>query len=525
MKVILTFILFLNVSIIAQITITNSDFSNIFTVGNEITVRENTGGGIVDIGEPGGENEWDFSWFQGNLEMDISVINPATSPYINEFPDANVATYSLGDFEGDEGEIWSYFNLNGVLGNFGSAITLTAQPGDLFTIKYNPARIEAEFPLTFNSSWSESYTQTLYFNGTPFLSSSVSINVIVDAYGIMTLPGGATFEALRIRESMTVDGQTTVSYTFLSKSGAQVTLNAAASNPPTSGEIAVESYTWNFEYTTINLYLTVTHPGSNDIVIAGEPDSIKYINWSGNVDLYYSLDDGENYELIDSSYSSPVGTYYWNVPDSLLTTEARIKVVDASDSTSINFSEQFYIKPWQISRIDFNSEFELYEPDQDGWSFCNCGFNQWPSTWWNQFDYQTGIDPFTNQNYLQSTPFDSASSSDFPDWPLFVDVFGVEACYIESNNQLNYRSAATSFWGSNIGNWGGSCAGFAVTSLMGYHHRQNLANYIGFFNNLFDFGLNDDARYTINVFSNTSVRSRSQISSQHRISKICDDLT
>lgn len=510
MKIFLQILFLFSISISAQITITNSDFSNMFTVGNEITVRENTGGGIIDIGLPGGGNNWNFSWFQGNLEMDISVIDPATSPYINEFPNANVATYSLGDFEGEEGEIWSYSNLNGVFGNLGSAITLTSQPGDLFTIKYNPPRIEAEIPLTFNSSWSETYTQTIYFNSTPFLTSSVSISVIVDAYGTMTLPGGTAFEALRIRETMTVDGLvTTVSYSFLTKSGTQVTLNAADENPPTSGEIAVESYTWNFEFTPINLYLTVTHPGSNDIVIAGELDSIKYMHWSGDVDLYYSLDDGENFELIDSSYSSPAGTYYWNVPDSLLTTKARIKVVDSTPDSAQ--SGLFKIKPWQLTRLNTSEEFELYEPDQDGWNFCNCGVFMWPQTWWQQFDYQSGTDPFTNVRYPPIPPFLVAPDSTFPDWPLFVDIFTIQRCYRNIPPiGLIYRPNPLSFWGSRARPWGGSCFGFAITSLHGFYHKQELIQLIGHFNDLFSATLNNDSRYAINIFQNH------QLGKQHR---------
>jgi hypothetical protein len=370
-------------------------------------------------------------------------------------------------------------------------------------IKHNPARIEAELPLTINSSWSQSYTQTLYINGSPFLSSQVSVNSVVDAFGILTIPGGESFDALRIRESMTVDGIiTSVTYQFLTQSGANAAVFAVDPNPPDSGVIATEGFSWNPAFSGGGGGVVISLPPGY-VMIAGEVDSIKYENWTGEVNLYYSIDNAASFELIDSNYTNPEGIYYWDVPDSLLTTEARIKIVDALDSTSISFSEQFYIKPWQLSRIrvvGLNDEFELYEPDQDGWSFCNCGFNQWPSTWWNQFDYQSGNDPFTNQSYPQSSPFDSAASSDFPDWPLFVDVFGVEGCYIESNNQLNYRSAATSFWGSNKGNWGGSCAGFSVTSLMGYYHRSDLNQYIGFFNNLFDFGLNDDARYVNNVF-------------------------
>src|SRR5690606_41914019 len=126
------------------------------------------------------------------------------------------------------------------------------------------------------------YTLSLHdalpiLNGSPFISSQIDYSVIVDAYGTMTLPGGAVFEALRMRETMTINGLTSVTYQFLSKSGAQVSVFASGSNPPGSGVIAADSYNWNFEFQSVNVSLTVTHPGSNDVVIAGELDSIKYM--------------------------------------------------------------------------------------------------------------------------------------------------------------------------------------------------------------------------------------------------------
>jgi hypothetical protein len=94
MKVTLLFILLITFSVSAQITITQGDFSEMFSVGNSTTITENENGGAVNIGAPGGGNEWDFSWFQGSLKLDMLSINPGTSPYIGEFPDANVVIYS-----------------------------------------------------------------------------------------------------------------------------------------------------------------------------------------------------------------------------------------------------------------------------------------------------------------------------------------------------------------------------------------------------------------------------------------------
>jgi len=63
-----------------------------------------------------------------------------------------------------------------------------------------------------------------------------------------------------------------------------------------------------------------------------------------------------------------------------------------------------------------------FRPNPDGWQFGNTEGNMWPESWWQQF------------NYCQS-PYPSewcpSESSDFPDWPLFVLVFGEDQCYYD----------------------------------------------------------------------------------------------
>jgi hypothetical protein len=494
-----TLLLFFLASIttFAQITITSNDFSKMFTVGNEITIKENDGGGSVDIGQLGGNNIWDFSWFQGNLQLDMVCIDPATSPFYDEFPNTNIATYSVGDFEGEQGELWNHSYLNGSFNDFGFGAVVSSQPQDTLTIKNNPARIEAELPLSINSSWSHSYTQTIYINGVPFFSSQITYSVVADAYGTMILPGGESHEALRMKETMTIDGNTSVTYQFLSKGGAQVGVFASDSNPPDTGYIAIEGYSWNFDFSGGgSLDLAITHPSSNDLVIAGEMDSIKYMFYEGDVDLYYSLDEGQNFVLIDSNYNELGGVYYWDVPASLLTTKAIIKIVDSSPDSAE--SGVFKIKPWQLTRLDANEDFELYEPDQDGWNFCNCTANMWPPSWWQQFDYIGGTDPYTNLPYPPY--FFTTSSIAFPDWPLFVDVFTEPVCYMQTPIGKMYRTRPLVFWIATVSPWGGSCFGFAVSSLLGFYHKQHLIQMIGNFGDLNSVPLSTDISYVVNSF-------------------------
>jgi len=250
MKKILLFFAMASCTAFAQITITSGDVANMFAVGNSATIHEDTLQSSIDIGSPGGGNNWDFTNLQSNLMLTLESIDPATSPYINDFPTANICNYSSSTLGGNLSEIWTYSKLNGQFDVLGNAIESSALPGFITQIKYDPYRRQYEHPLTINSQWSHSYTQTILINGTPLNSSNVSISTVVDAYGTMTIPGGASYEALRIREELTIVGMTTVNYSFLSKQGAQVNVNAIDANPPNSGSIAVDGTTYYDGLTT-----------------------------------------------------------------------------------------------------------------------------------------------------------------------------------------------------------------------------------------------------------------------------------
>jgi len=250
MKKTLLFFAVASCTTFAQITITSGDVANAFAIGNNATIHEDTLQSSVDIGSPGGGNSWDFTNLQSNLMVTLEIIDPATSPYINDFPSANICTYNSSTIGGNLSEIWSYSMLNGTFDHLGNAILNSALPGFLTEIKNDPYRRQSEFPMTFNSQWSNTYTQTIYINGTPVLSSSVSLSTVVDAYGTMTLPGGASYEALRIRETLTISGTSSVNYSFVAKNGTQVSVSATDANPPNSGSINVDGSSYYDGLTT-----------------------------------------------------------------------------------------------------------------------------------------------------------------------------------------------------------------------------------------------------------------------------------
>jgi hypothetical protein len=240
---------FFSVTIFAQITITGTDITNVFAIGNSATINEYASASI-NIGSPGGGNNWDFSGLQSSSTINLLCVDPVTTPYANEFAGADFATYTHVTDGSEEGYLWFYLSLNGNLGDMGNASTIVSLPALLFITKNNPTAIEAQLPLTFNTSWMQTYTKTNYINDSTINQSTISIDVNVDAYGTMILPGGASFEALRIREAKTVNSATSVTYTFASENDAQVNLEASDPNPPNGGVINVNSYTWNLAFTS-----------------------------------------------------------------------------------------------------------------------------------------------------------------------------------------------------------------------------------------------------------------------------------
>jgi hypothetical protein len=260
MKKILLFVVALSYAVFAQITINTSDKTNIFTTGNIITVYSDTSQSTVDIGSTGGGNNWDFSGLKYNISADLEIVDPSTSPYISDFSGADVCGHSSGSYGGAQTDIWSYYKLNGTYDLMGSATTISTQAGFTTEIKDTSYRKQYVDPMTYNSNWNQTFTQSQLLNGTPISSSSVSISSVVDAYGTMKLPGGASYDALRIKETTTISILTMVSYYFVAKNGAQVEVSATDSNPSDNGTISVDGTNYNGAMTATDVEQTSSLP-------------------------------------------------------------------------------------------------------------------------------------------------------------------------------------------------------------------------------------------------------------------------
>lgn len=265
------FVISFSITDFAQITITSNDISTIFTAGYSTTVHDFDGNATVDIGSTGGNNNWDFTTLQENLTYDLKSIDKSDAPHSGEFPGADFVTFQNAANDTGRLNMWSFYSLDSYLGSLGSVGVQSSLPEDTTILKDNPVRIEIKLPMSYDSSWTQTYTQTISAGGLQAGQYTVLRTVVVDAYGTMTLPGGYSFEALRLRETMSVSlpgvpiSNSSVSYFFISKEGAQVTLDGPNNiDLSSSGVVNVENYSWNLpsaKSTAVNNKYLTNKPG------------------------------------------------------------------------------------------------------------------------------------------------------------------------------------------------------------------------------------------------------------------------
>ncbi|MCB9248523.1 MAG: hypothetical protein H6613_08240 [Ignavibacteriales bacterium] len=249
------------------------------------------------------------------------------------------------------------------------------------------------------------------------------------------------------------------------------------------------------------------------------------IKWTGSMNSRYlielSLDDGKSYIPIDTT-DVGVTELNWKVSDTLSSSiTCNIQVSSFNSSNALNKtsritkrskkSETFKIKGYDLTRIVADT-LQHFTAKENGWSFGNKRENMWPETWWSQFNYLTYIDKVTNRPFSEKFPVGKRSylnksikSYSFIDWPLFVDSYSIEQIYFSNPTSgfIDYRPSAAIFYLVHQENWGGSCYGFAVSSLLAWQY-PNIFNAkfpsVSNSDNLAKIPLNDETRKAVNYY-------------------------
>src|ERR1017187_7472589 len=189
MKTQITFPLFLFFLILfsytnqAQITYTHDNLSADYAVGNVITNYSDTTIKSVDIGSPGGGNNWNFLGLKALNPLLTNSVLPSSVPFqASDFPTSNIVLSTKRITPLNNSNLWQYTNLQpaGYTTN-GSVNLIVNNTGDTAVTKnvYNPGLQQLSFPLTFNNQWGSNYSLEIwtYVNGAwSFINSTYHVN-------------------------------------------------------------------------------------------------------------------------------------------------------------------------------------------------------------------------------------------------------------------------------------------------------------------------------------------------------------
>lgn len=240
----------------SQISISSDDFWDIYAPGNTFLVSADSSG-VLNIGNSGGPNNWDFSDLSGNLLLESTVVNVSGTPFQNAFPTANTSLFNTQVISGSTVESWSYSKLTNSglfalgsgfistdMGNETQILTTFSGEGDYI---YS---LPLQYPKTWGTSGTDTVTTVTSLNGIPMstLQATFTTQYQVDAYGTMILPEIGAIDALRIihdRISFTelapglppVRSRSRI-FQFIAKTGQFVSLETLTDTLTTSGSIS-----------------------------------------------------------------------------------------------------------------------------------------------------------------------------------------------------------------------------------------------------------------------------------------------
>jgi hypothetical protein len=192
----------------AQTTITNASF----IAEGDILYSSTDNAPSINIGITG-ENTWDYSALSSTQVDATEVYSASTGIGSADFPNADVYINFLG------GELYLKINTNDVtqIGYVG------AMMGFDVNTAFNPQGIYSKAPLNYQDSYTDAngIGFTIPADEIPFLDGlglpinpdSIRITQVfntsyeVDAWGMMTIPNGNTYDVLRIKKIQTTDTQ------------------------------------------------------------------------------------------------------------------------------------------------------------------------------------------------------------------------------------------------------------------------------------------------------------------------------
>jgi len=177
------------IAIQAQIQITSTDLNK--PVGYVQATEYEFGPLAVNLGSPGGPQNWDFSSYTMSFAGAMEVVSVAGTPFANDFPNATTCFANIDDVS--ETEAYSYMTINSGSWSF-LGIGVVA-PDTSYVQHWSPIG-HIPLPVDYGDSWvyETGFSDTL---GGIIISLETRNHATVNAWGTMTIPLGS-FSVLRV---------------------------------------------------------------------------------------------------------------------------------------------------------------------------------------------------------------------------------------------------------------------------------------------------------------------------------------
>jgi hypothetical protein len=273
------------------------------------------------------------------------------------------------------------------------------------------------------------------------------------------------------------DGDSLIQSTYLGGAGSDYGYGIARG---AGGVVYVTGYTNSLDFPTLNPYQT--HQGVHDVFVACLPSSCD--------DLVYGTYLGG--ELYDYGYGLAVdvdGNAYvvGSTQSSDFPTRHPYQATYQGGENGVLGGDAF------VTKLTYGLGDLVYRPDPDGWHFANGHANMWPESWWQQFNYNQPEYPLSWRFWC--------SPSDFPDWHLFVQAFGVDQCYYNPYpGGLIYKPSAVSRWFDIKQEYGGTCTGFAISSFLFFDGYLDVATEFPGNTEVYQVPISDESRLLVNMY-------------------------
>jgi hypothetical protein len=239
------------------VSITSDDVKAAYVVGNKVTYHLDTLTKNVNIGTPNGSGVYDFSGLKSNALRILKSVTKSSSPYAAEFPSAtyafldsafayriNTGTLGFGWGTIKSSAAYLYYSIDTDQRFHGVGAVASGYLDQMPTVpiaitnprwRNTPPSTDFHFPVEYGKSWTSVFVDSLlgsiffFTNYDVKIGNTDSITYVVDGYGTLTVPGGYTQDALRIRKvgrysfidsvnNMNIPLQ----YIYLAKNGASV---------------------------------------------------------------------------------------------------------------------------------------------------------------------------------------------------------------------------------------------------------------------------------------------------------------